>query len=150
MERSWKEASSSPPPPTPCCSGKSVMLLKVVGAVRGHSLSVCPRLEEETRLWYLCEAVLLPPVSSFEMFVDERDTTDSLLSFPFRVPRASYTFFFLLYSKPSDRQIGLLSEVGFKRLLCISLPENPHPLERSDGRRGSHSDFFCLFYSAFY
>lgn len=68
------------------------MLLKVVGALRGHSLSVCPRLEEETTLWYLREAVLLPPVSCFEMFVNERDTTDSLLSFPFRVPRAPVHF----------------------------------------------------------
>lgn len=62
------------------------MLLKVVGAVRGHSLPMCSRLEEETTLYYLGDAVLLPSVSCFEMFVEERDTTDFLLSFPFRVP----------------------------------------------------------------
>lgn len=142
-------ASSSPPPPTPCCSGKSVMLLKVVGAVRGHSLSVCPRLEEETTLWYLREAVCCRQCHALKCLRMKGTQQTPCSRFPSRVSRAPYTFFFLLYSKPSDRQIRLLSQVSFKRLLCISHPENPHPLERSDGRRGSHSDF-CLFYSAFY
>lgn len=100
---------------------------------------------EDTTLWYLHDAVLLPPASCFEMFVDERDTTDSLLSFPFT------PFFFLLYFKPSNRQISLTLRRHLQTsvVLCIAHPENPHPLERSEGRRGSHRDF-CLFCSVFY
>lgn len=76
----WKQASF------PLCAVEAQRCYLKVVRVGGHSLSTCPHLEEQIMTRYFRSAILLPQESCFETSVDERDTTNSPLSFPFWAP----------------------------------------------------------------